>query len=1668
MAITGDQILAAVAAQNSGQQVQGVDRALAGIMNTPDFAAMGVSREEYYRLDDKSKADLIANTINQKSGLVEETPATDTEGTVEAPVSPSQKSVTEEVQTPYRAQQNLSESVTEPSSAIAGTTTDSYFTNDTPYTPNQEYILNAIGSSSFSREPIEMNIKSDNMTKAAIMDSYSKDRPLSESLIEMYSQGMDAESRRTLEEASYTKISTDIGDYRSVAERSISELPAESAVDTLEAYQELVDKKMSEDSAYFTNFFDAFADPNVEEEVRQQAIGAAAVYDVYQRTMKDMVFWDQAYEIGRSLVPFVDSIDAIQFADGFNPASFAENFYNNFQELNTEDKLAVLPIIQERLLDIMPKGKAASVIQSLASPTGEQDIGNVINFWENLGFDAIDAASIFMSVGALALAGARGIKSARAAGKIDEAADVTARAAAANAADEVASKGKPIPGTAISTDRWTPAYADIRGELGDQPRLQSGVTIEGEFRRVDEDTARDALGRVSYTPYTSKAAEAVGMDTQSLGKTISPFSHEYMDAEALDGLSNATISRLKDYESRLTYQAEGIVSGDSFLRESFITDEQMRFAMGNIAAKWRKNPEVEDVITERVGDTNTVRIKYTIRDSNGNKVQTEAYDDLTLDDVQVMLFKDPGAVKRHVAGATAWSSGDLETLVQSFIRAESGNATVLNQLRQLQQEAYSSILGRGFTGFFKSLSPKQRAKINRVDDILLTGDQNQEVYTVLDLKSGKLGHVLDDDEIEAYYKIRALADNLFYIRNATKRRELDIQGYKAIRVKRGNTTNGVEIGKPLSDASAASNSINRSNSNFFFDDSTGTNRRFSEIDLSKEYANGKTLLRLQTERSFAGDANEVRYILTDANDVKELPDMVLHYRQGYIPKINTEAAYFVKEFRPRVVDGKRIWATEGGASVKTVRMFSNRKEAEAWAEQQNLAARAAGQDAQHVRYEALEDRQLEIERTIGGVDTPGNSSGQGLFTGPRSSEDIPFGPEGLAPERANSFESISRALTSTSKYATMNELRLGAQESALKTANMLRARNNPTSPAFNSFEELGNVRGQTREDRKIRAMYTYIQDAMGFPTAEEQLYKATVQNIIDNSGLARKLPGFEKSLFYLKAKDPIAAARAAAFHGLLGWFNPVQLWVQAQGAAVALSMNITRPDRMAAVLRNQFALQALQHVNPSQANIKHVAKALGMNEKELATMQEAWIRTGLKDAILTTADHAAAEQGFGVTLGAFRRSADAGLFFYRAGELFNRRLSFTTAYDEWRRANKTANLTNEDLRSILTRTNDLMLNMNRANRSNWQKGILSVPTQFASINARTIEAMLGANGNFSWIERGKILAGQAALYGAAGIPLGNLGVHYIMDGLGYTQEDIEKNFSSAEIKGINEGFLGWLTMQIFGGADLDVGDRSSLIGGLQSFTSDLIFAEGTISEKIFGAFGNVGGNFWPALLGEYEPISLGLAEGRVINVATALANPLLSSISTFRNADKAYFMHNFHKIIDNSGQTVIGPRDFTLGEELGQAFGFRLKDEVTTYDLKERNKAAQAYRKTITDQLARLYHQYALKSMHGQLTDEDKATYREAVTVLYRTVGNPYEQRLVREALQSRLTNGKDALSREWMEYRRVQGDGEVNGLFDYTRALRTFSEQSRSALSGGGLLQEGGFEGQEIYGDGE
>jgi len=88
-----------------------------------------------------------------------------------------------------------------------------------------------------------------------------------------------------------------------------------------------------------------------------------------------------------------------------------------------------------------------------------------------------------------------------------------------------------------------------------------------------------------------------------------------------------------------------------------------------------------------------------------------------------------------------------------------------------------------------------------------------------------------------------------------------------------------------------------------------------------------------------------------------------------------------------------------------------------------------------------------------------------------------------------------------------------------------------------------------------------------------------------------------------------------------------------------------------------------------------VGKAAGMNENELIRLHDLWRKTGYFDSVKQTADHGAASKGYGMSVDLFKRAADSGLIFYRAGELTNRRLSFSTAVNRWmEKATKKAGL----------------------------------------------------------------------------------------------------------------------------------------------------------------------------------------------------------------------------------------------------------------------------------------------------------------------------------------------------------------------------------------------------------
>lgn len=1089
-----------------------------------------------------------------------------------------------------------------------------------------------------------------------------------------------------------------------------------------------------------------------------------------------------------------------------------------------------------------------------------------------------------------------------------------------------------------------------------------------------------------------------------------------LDAAYAGGLSTESLNRIKTFE-RQTRELSGAIGGEDFVLKEGLLQKQERaraekkFEVGmqeigieNLRVKDRKSNATVYEFDEKLEDGSTAPRSFELQ--------------LTLDNVGLYEQAEVGVASRFLTSPNVWAKGKLRDDVKAAIRGDTQQARIFRHLVDMQREATRSILG---PAGLKGLNPRSRRKLAQLDHVLRTGDEREEIYTPLELKAGVDGVKLDDNQIEAYYKIRSLADNLFFIRNAEERRSMQIRGLKEIVLDERTFARA----RPM-DINGARSSLRQTNPRIVWHMERQRFENLEDLDLAELYGDGYQIARFSEPEEIPGTGQKVNYIIAREPDFRNLSPIVLHYRKGYIPKVNLNVQHFVKKFENAEIDGKTV---ENG-NVTTIRMFDNKTEADQWAKEFR-------DENPGVEIRVVGDRQLEEERRANIVDGP-SFGGFGVNNRARSREEIPFGLEGRTPDRLGAFESLSRNIAAVSRYVARNEWRLGMEQRILNTANNIMPQSNFQN--YNALRQLPD----TPEGKFIGKLVNQLDEWMGMPSKEEQLFSALMGSIYEKT-VGSKFPGMgqvRNSVGYLRHKDPINAARAASFNLFLGWFNPAHLFVQGSGAAVNLSVNIFRPKELARVYRGQTALAVADYAQ-NEKTFRHVAKSFGMDVEELQNMTQAWKRSGLRDGILTTADHAASLSGRGTAVDGISRLAEKGRLFYTMGELFNRRTAYVTAWREFVSRTGRKVPTTEEEREILTRANNMLLNMHAANKAMWQKGFLSLPTQFMQVSTKTLESLLGVNGSFTRAERARILFSQTLLYGAAGIPIGGMAVNALAGASGKTQADIER-MDPATVAAINEGFVGWLTMAMFE-SDAEVAPRFALIRSIAEYGDTFLFQDTTAAELFLGAFGSSASRFWDGITKTLEPLSAGLAGVREINYMQAV-NDIGQTASSWNNMSKALFMHRFDRLTDKSGRTIA--ENFNTADIVMQAIGFSPEDVAETYELADINRAKEQLRSDVVDSIVETMWDYSNNLYNETITEDKIEETRRKMAILYQTLDTERERRLAREEVQRRLTEGDSRHEREWRRFRRNFHDGTIDHFLTWRQKLLTK-----------GLLREGVYD---------
>lgn len=1093
------------------------------------------------------------------------------------------------------------------------------------------------------------------------------------------------------------------------------------------------------------------------------------------------------------------------------------------------------------------------------------------------------------------------------------------------------------------------------------------------------------LTAVSVVDSTGETARANGIDQVTAANNATPFNVEKIDESFTKDLAPEAQLRLNLFHQEASKSVSEISTAETFIQEGLLTSKadqinaidraESRFQKQILKHFGKDTPilSIDRGVVTPKGTTFTFKIKT----SEGLRLNVKFDKKFTRDDVGRWQESSDSLLGQLVASPNVLAAGTnrLDD-VQSAIRLDSASSVVAKQLFNLSTKAMEPIVGKGLKSL-SSLKPSVRKEIAALDSILLHGDEVSEVYTTSQLRAGVNGVKLGDRQIEAYFNIRMLADSLFYIRNSAEREKAIANNIHGIQL-----VDGIETGKVFDTSGKAS--LDVAKKRIIWDDTNQVALPVNGLDLETLYEEGKRLVVLTRSKEF-GEAGTFNTLLIDTSDMRKLPYQILKKKIGYVPKIAKEGTWFVKSFRGSMINGSEV----ENATIETIRIFDNKKDANTFRNDLRLEATIA--EDSKVKYETLEDRQLERE-AIGGE---GIGSSSGLYTGARKGEDIPFGLDGVKLERYGAFEALQINIQNLQKNIPRNLWRIGIQQKWINTANHL-----IVSRRITSFRD---ALPDTEAGRFLDAQRKQIEDWMGFPTKSEEMWSEAVQKGYEWA-LSKNLNRDSltaASINYLKHQDPVNTIRSLTFHSLLGAFNPIQLWVQAQGAALSLSTNLFRPDKIAKILKDQTALGFIQHIE-DPAVISKVAKAFGKSPEEFAEIQRLWLKTGLQDSILQTADHAAAIQNFGVGADALRRAADNGLLFFRSGELFNRRIAFLTSLDEFNKGAKVVRLSDDDLKIVLTRANNLLLNLNKSNRAAWQKGPLSIPTQFMQVQTKTIESMLGLNKSFDTGDRLKIALGQVGLYGAAGIPLGNMGLRYAMEMGGLTQQDVDE-MSVDTIKALNGGFWEWMVFQV--GADIDISKRGALIGSIHESIIDLAIDSESPLELFAGPSFSPFNRFFDSFK-KFVPFATASAINLELttDLFTQGLSLLLSPLSSFKSSEKAVWMHYMNTIKSGSGDPLVW-KDFTLATEIATAMGASPSDVQRRWDLEKLNQSVNKSVKSATDLLIHLDNKgYSILNTRD-MTESEKIVYQAARAIVLQGIPTSILQKVL-DAEKTRLLKG--------------------------------------------------------------
>ena len=590
----------------------------------------------------------------------------------------------------------------------------------------------------------------------------------------------------------------------------------------------------------------------------------------------------------------------------------------------------------------------------------------------------------------------------------------------------------------------------------------------------------------------------------------------------------------------------------------------------------------------------------------------------------------------------------------------------------------------------------------------------------------------------------------------------------------------------------------------------------------------------------------------------------------------------------------------------------------------------------------------------------------------------------LAPT-LDPFETVNKSLMNIANITSFSDYKITAMERWVKQfKNYTNLKDLP--PGASDMTIFRDAVINTQDDRikqMAKAQRDIIKRNLGWKSEQDlqaEQFTRRLNEWVMNAepgSLGAKVEG--KITDWWDNKNPIMALRGMAFDMKLGLFNVAQFPLQmgTMLASISLSPVHGASGFIGAVpLRAFLTKSGTDHmlntfVERGLHKTAGFKSAAEFKEFMWSAKKSGFFDIGGSHALVNDYGPNAAISDF---TGKLNRAREAGRWFFKEPEVWNRTVAYHIAWKETReRFAELSTKSPEFLRKVAGRAEDYSLGMSEQSGAVWQKGLMSIPTQFWTYQARMLEAMLGKT--FSPAQRARLMIGQTLFWGSAGLPV-----------LPYLSEKYKESVAPEEFGGqpfdsffkvADRGLFDWAIYNMTG-ADMLVGKKMGTGSWFVDTVRD-IFGFGQYGEKSFaeiagGATFNIMGEAGKALADVTNHMMHEAGADTGTPVKPEAMKRLAMNISTASNAIKAYHAFNYGTYISTKGNVIASD----VPSEVGWAalLGFQPGE----YDQVEAAMGYLKNEKKIVEDGAKIVRQYRTRMINEPERRQDIAEEIHAFT----------------------------------------------------------------------------------------